>query len=262
MGAVSQSMTATLPGGAVPPTTTGRPVTKAVKSVMLGGTGDSPRGGWMGALAPALGMHGAIIALVWQAAAVLPPKPLPTQTVTVSLLEAPVPQPEVTPPHPQPMQPHPKQKSPVTPIARPQVATPPVPNVVASTAPPTEAAVQVARELAPAAPPAPSAVPVATAPAEPAPVSAPRFDAAYLNNPAPPYPAMSRRLNEQGRTVLRVRVSVEGLPLDIQLFASSGFPRLDEAALEAVRRWKFVPAKQGDKIVEAWVQVPLAFQLK
>ena len=89
----------------------------------------------------------------------------------------------------------------------------------------------------------------------------PRFDAAYLNNPTPSYPALSRRNGETGRVMLRVQVGADGLPKNITIAESSLFPRLDEAALAAVKRWRFVPAKQGDQAITEWVLVPLNFKL-
>ena len=72
---------------------------------------------------------------------------------------------------------------------------------------------------------------------------------------------MSRRLGEEGRVVLKVRVSPQGLPLSIEIRQSSNFTRLDEAARSAVEHWRFVPAKQGNEAIEAWVLVPLLFSL-
>lgn len=97
----------------------------------------------------------------------------------------------------------------------------------------------------------------------PAPVSttAPRFDAAYLNNPAPGYPSQARRMGEQGRVQLRVHVDTNGQAHDVQLATSSGSRALDEAAIQTVRQWRFVPARQGDTAVSAWVIVPIVFKL-
>lgn len=95
----------------------------------------------------------------------------------------------------------------------------------------------------------------------PAPLLAARFDADYLHNPRPVYPAASRRLGEEGRVILRVRVSAQGLPLAVDIKQSSGFARLDEAARAAVERWRFVPARQGHEAVESSVLVPLQFTL-
>jgi protein TonB len=114
-----------------------------------------------------------------------------------------------------------------------------------------------------APPPAPAAA-IAARPADapPAPsLTPPRFDADYLRNPPPEYPAFSRRRGEQGRVLLRVHVASDGTPREVEIRASSGSERLDRAALEAVKRWKFAPARLGDRAVDAWVLVPIAFSL-
>jgi protein TonB len=101
-------------------------------------------------------------------------------------------------------------------------------------------------------------------PAEPAPAqpSTPaRYDAAYLRNPAPVYPSTARRFGQQGTVLLRVRVTPDGTPAEVELRESSGSAWLDHAALSAVRQWRFVPATQGGQAVAAWVQVPLTFSL-
>lgn len=111
--------------------------------------------------------------------------------------------------------------------------------------------------------PAPTtALAASAAAAHPAPIQPPRFDAAYLNNPRPPYPPLARRLGEEGKTVLRVYVSAEGLPGQIELLESAGSPRIDAAALEAVKHWRFVPARQGELAIAAWVRVPISFRLE
>lgn len=110
--------------------------------------------------------------------------------------------------------------------------------------------------------PAAAAVPQPSAsPAPAAPVQPPRSDAAFLNNRAPAYPALSRRLREQGRVVLNVHVLADGSVDDVKLHLSSGFARLDDAALAAVRGWKFVPARRGDEAVALWHTLPLSFSL-
>jgi protein TonB len=111
-----------------------------------------------------------------------------------------------------------------------------------------------------AAPPPPPSTPPVERVSEPAPVTPPNFDAAYLKNPAV-YPNMSRRLREVGTVQLRVRVSASGQALDIQLAKSSGYPRLDEAALTAVKKWTFQPALRSGSAIEAWVLVPIEFSL-
>jgi periplasmic protein TonB len=93
-------------------------------------------------------------------------------------------------------------------------------------------------------------------------VEAPQFNAAYLSNPAPDYPRRSRMLEEEGMVKLKVHVSVSGKVLTINLFKSSGFKRLDDAAFKAVRKWRFVPAKQGNQSINGWVIVPISFKLR
>jgi protein TonB len=85
---------------------------------------------------------------------------------------------------------------------------------------------------------------------------------AYLNNPPPSYPAVSKRAGEQGRVMLRVHVDAMGAVEEIEVQASSGFARLDEAARSAVRRWRFIPAKLGDRAVAGWAIVPVHFTLR
>jgi protein TonB len=114
-------------------------------------------------------------------------------------------------------------------------------------------------------PPAPTVQPIAAPPAPPAPpvaVVAARFDADYLHNPKPVYPALSRRNAEEGKVLLKVRVSAQGTALDVAISKSSTFARLDKAAAEAVAQWRFVPARRGDEPVESSVIVPITFALE
>jgi len=60
---------------------------------------------------------------------------------------------------------------------------------------------------------------------------------------------------------MNVLVSAQGRALKVEIHTSSGYSRLDQAALNAVRHWKFVPAKRGDTPVEGWALVPLVFVL-
>jgi len=88
------------------------------------------------------------------------------------------------------------------------------------------------------------------------------FSAAYLRNPAPRYPLASRRAGEQGTVTLRVLVSLDGLASRVAVEKSSGSPHLDAAALEAVKAWRFTPARQGADAVESWMLVPIVFRLE
>jgi protein TonB len=126
----------------------------------------------------------------------------------------------------------------------------------------TATPVVAAGASATAATAAPSAV--ASAPARPGPPAAtspPGFDADYLHNPPPRYPPAAQRLRESGRVLLAVQVSASGLPERVEVSTSSGSPRLDQAALETVRRWRFIPAQQAGKPVAAGVIVPIVFRL-
>lgn len=104
--------------------------------------------------------------------------------------------------------------------------------------------------------------PVATVKAEAEPViDPPKFGAAYLNNPAPAYPPMARRLGEQGRVLLKVLVGENGNAENVQIENSSGHGKLDQAAIEAVRQWTFIPAKRSNQPISAYVLVPIKFSL-
>lgn len=147
---------------------------------------------------------------------------------------------------------------------------PPPPKAVPQVHKPVQAAPVLAVETPTAAPatfvvapqpPAPPAPPVIAPPA-PVAVVAARFDADYLHNPKPVYPAISRRNGEEGKVLLKVRVSPQGAALDVAVSRSSGFSRLDTAALDAVTRWRFVPARRGDEAVESSVIVPVTFALE
>ncbi|MEO1995312.1 MAG: energy transducer TonB, partial [Planctomycetaceae bacterium] len=81
-------------------------------------------------------------------------------------------------------------------------------------------------------------------------------------NPQPIYPADAWRLGREGRVVLHVRVDIQGRVRDARVHSSSGTRALDQAALEAVRRWKFRPALRGRRPVEHAVLVPVSFRIE
>lgn len=89
----------------------------------------------------------------------------------------------------------------------------------------------------------------------------PRFGVSYLNNPAPDYPAMSRRLGEEGRVSMKVLVSAEGAAAEVEIEKSSGSERLDKAAMAAVKQWRFIPANKNNQPLSAYVLVPIKFAL-
>jgi protein TonB len=90
----------------------------------------------------------------------------------------------------------------------------------------------------------------------------PGYQAAYLENPQPPYPLLSRRNREQGQVRLRVLVRSDGRAETLQVHTSSGYPRLDLAASEAVRGWRFTPAHKAGRDIAGWVEVPITFSLE
>ncbi len=166
-----------------------------------------------------------------------------------------LPAPEVAPPPPpvvvkkvEPARPH-------DPAPAPQQVQAPQPQVeaVALTTAPTGTF-----SAPPAAAPAPAPAPVAP----PAPrMELPSGDAAYLQNPKPVYPAVSRRLNEKGKVIVRVLIGVDGTAQKAELYQSSGFQRLDDAAISTVTKWRYVPGKR-DGVPEAmWFNVPIDFVL-
>jgi protein TonB len=126
--------------------------------------------------------------------------------------------------------------------------------------PPAAEEVAAAEEKPAAAPPAPAKAPEHVASI--APPTPPSFSAAYLRNPAPSYPVAARRAGEQGTVTLKVLVGMDGLPQRVEVEKTSGSSRLDSAALDAVRRWRFVPARRGSSAIESWVLVPVVFRLE
>jgi protein TonB len=83
----------------------------------------------------------------------------------------------------------------------------------------------------------------------------------YLENPPPVYPESSRQLRQQGVVILLVKVSATGAPTNITIKTSSGFAKLDRAAIQAVKGWKFKPATLGGIPVDSSVEVPVRFEL-
>ena len=83
----------------------------------------------------------------------------------------------------------------------------------------------------------------------------------YRTNPTPEYPTTSRRRREEGVVLLSVAVEASGVPSAISLNHTSGYPLLDQAALDAVRRWTFEPARAAGVPVFSTVVVPVRFSL-
>lgn len=199
----------------------------------------------------ALTLHGAV--LHWlgnRPEPVLPEVPVEIPPMTIEFA-APPPPPQVVEPPPPVVEELAVKPPPPKPIPKPK-PQPPKPKPVPK---PVEQPPQPKQETPP--PPAPVAPP-APAPVQETPPSA---NAAYLKNPAPEYPSLAQRRGWEGTVLLRVHVLANGKPSEIQIQKSSGREALDEAAIRAVKRWSFVPAKRGDVAQEGWVTVPLDFRL-
>jgi len=184
--------------------------------------------------------------------------------VLAEMIEPPKPQVEPAPPQPQPKTaPAPKQVNPHQQVRQP--APPPV-----AIADPTPAPLAPTGVVEPQRPAPPMLAPVAAAEPAPAPlappappkVELPSSDADYLNNPPPAYPSMSRRLNEQGKVIVRAFIETSGTASKAEIRTSSGYDRLDEAALQTVLKWRYVPGKRAGVPEAMWFNVPINFVLK
>lgn len=183
---------------------------------------------------------------------ILIPAP-PAETVQLpSVKEVP---PPIEPRPPEPVKPKPKKVKP-TPEPKPKPVVQPAPSEHAITQ--EETAVEE------------SAPPVAPQTAIPAaednntlgaPVTPPHDDAHQLNNPRPAYPSLSRRMREQGVVVLEVLILASGNVGEVHIKETSGFKRLDETAVKAVRQWRYTPAKRGQEAIDYWYLQPIEFSL-
>lgn len=177
----------------------------------------------------------------------------------------------ITPPAPRPAAPPPVTLPPKAPpppaLPKPvrSVAPQPAPQPLSVSEPaPTAASVTPAAPIAPAVA-APSPAAASTAAAAPAPqprLQLPSSAADYLNNPPPEYPRLSRRMGEQGKVVVRVLIGADGSAQKAEINRSSGYDRLDQAALATVLKWRYVPGKRGDKPEAMWFNVPINFVLE
>jgi protein TonB len=207
----------------------------------------------------------------------LQPPVLPVQLVTLDVAEPPR----------EPAPPAPPRHERTTPIRRPEPPRPreaaaarveepaPQPVTPAPVSPPAEVApapAAVTATLPAISEPAPAPGPPAPAPSGPALVASKpstttpdgvtrtaRPQGGYQVRPT--YPAAPRRLGIQGTTMLRVHVLADGRIGDVLVERSAGHPDLDQAATDAVRRWRFEPARRGDDAVAMWVLLPVEFRL-
>lgn len=216
----------------------------------------------------------------WQAR---PPEPEPDILIAASLISevAPVPAPAPTPPAappvaqprkaapaPTPPQPAPTQPQPV---ARPATTPAPAALPAATQAEPSpNAPTATLAQPSPATPASPAgaagipqATPASTAPAPaPAKVELPNASASYLNNPKPPYPALSKRLGEEGKVVVRAWIDTNGRATKAEIKTSSGYDRLDQTALQTVLNWRYIPGQRAGVPEAMWFNIPLNFVLE
>ncbi|MET0350794.1 MAG: energy transducer TonB [Rhizobacter sp.] len=173
--------------------------------------------------------------------------------IFVNFVPAPEPpKPDLPPPPPPPPRPTPRPPAPA-----PIMAAPPSPAPAPFSVPPPPPI----PEPAPA-PPAPVEV-APTPPAPPPPArNLPPEAADYLVRPPLVYPRASTRLRESGTVTLRVYIGEDGLPKDVQVARSSGFARLNEAAVDAVRKARFKPYLENGRAIAGWVTLPLVFELE
>lgn len=232
----------------------------------------SPARRWIMALSASLLVHLLFLAIQQALPVAEVPKIDLSQSMTVTLTSAAIksPQSEATvqtepktpPPKPPTPRPPPKVK-PVTskPVIPKSVESDPPKPIEARPPEPSEAQnLSTASKGAQANSAAPGTTPAADSTSGH--FEGPRLNADYLHNPRPDYPAQAKRMGWEGRVVLRVEVLANGSAGAVSIAKSSGHEILDEAALEAVRRWKFVPAKRDGTAVNSSVNVPINFNLK
>jgi len=181
----------------------------------------------------------------------------------VSMIAISAPKPSVAPPPPAPPLP---EKKPPPKKTQPKPIPKKAPPVVQQKAP-DFAPVEEVSEPQPVAPTTASqAAPVSDSKATTA-TNAEQFTEAnfranYAHNPKPEYPTIAKSRGWQGKVMLRVQVSAEGLSDAVAVENSSGHEILDESAVEAVKKWRFIPAKRGETAVASSVIVPIIFTLR
>lgn len=200
---------------------------------------------WLG-FALVLAVHA--LAIWWLMAQRLLPMPDEAVTLMVNFIAPPAPQQAAPKPAPKPPEPKPLPKAP----PRQLVAQAPV--------------LSPAEPVAPPAPELPVVAPAPAAPAMPLPAGpvalGGELSVVCPERRAPVYPPMSRRLGESGKVVLRVTLNAQGRVAKATVNQSSGFNRLDEAALAAVREWRCTPAQRNGQAVEATALQPFNFVLE
>lgn len=196
-----------------------------------------------------------IAALLTLASMVREPSPPVSSPVMLASLVAPPPVPQTEPvaplPEPTPpprLEPKPKPK----PKSKSKSKSEPKPEPVVTPPPPQPVPEQTSEVPQPEVTPTPQ--PPITVP--------PRVDASGRHNKPPAYPALSRRMKEEGEVILKLRILRDGRVAAVRIHESSGYPRLDRAAVEAVRYWRYQPATVGGEAIEYDYLQPIEFRLR
>lgn len=161
----------------------------------------------------------------------------------------------------EPAPPAPKAEPP-KPLPQVRAKTPPPPPLPLAIQDPTPALAAPAGVVQPPPEPPAPIVPVVVAPPAPPRIELPSSDADYLRNPPPAYPPISRRLGEQGKVLVRVFIGPDGAAQRGEVRQSSGYERLDQTALAAVLKWRYVPGKRNGVPEGMWFNVPINFILE
>lgn len=163
-----------------------------------------------------------------------------------------------------PEQPKPPVPPPPVPVTQ-KTPPPPLPVIAASPSPapapfvvappPVEPPPPAPVQIAPPAPPAPPVAP-------PPPKTIALSEVQFLKTPVLEYPPAARRARESGRVTLRFFIDEAGLPRQIQVSRSSGFARLDEAAVATMAKAVFKPYAENGQPIGVWAVIPLDFTLE
>jgi protein TonB len=180
---------------------------------------------------------------------------VPVQVMS-DFIELPKPKQDAPPP------PKPQVKTAATPVRQDAVrAAAPVPLAIADATPTPQAPMGVVTQQA-VLPPISAPVAVSAVAAPVPKVELPSSDAEYLHNPKPEYPRLSKQRGEQGKVVVNVFIGADGNAQKAEIRSSSGFERLDQAALATARAWRYVPGKRGGVPEAMWFSVPINFVLE
>ncbi len=218
-------------------------------------------GGFLLTLGAVLSAH--VLPLAWYLAASSNSVTLQPPVLTGVLLQQPASQQQVAPAVPEPQQQIPPAPATVVPVKpEPERQLPkPVPQLVQAEPPPAAVAEPVLPSASTTAAATRAVTQTETSAAIALPVSAPVLNATAQYNAPPVYPQLSRKLREQGTVVLELTVLKNGAVADVALLHSSGYPRLDQAALAAVQQWRYQAARRGNAAIEYRYRQRVEFSL-